>query len=89
MWKGENSYFGFETVTKEKIEEPVTNLDIRKAAKFNDIPTKEFGYLFFIYIATSINRYIAKGTFAHTFKRLKFNQNRKRQNSRKVGLQTH
>ena len=30
---------------------------------------KEFGYLFFIYIATIINRCIAEGTFVNAFKK--------------------
>ena len=66
-----NSSFVFETVTNEKIEKLVTNLNIRKAAQSNDIPTKlvkEFGYLFSKYIATSINRCIAEGTFVNVFK---------------------
>ena len=38
--EGANSSFGFETVTKEKLEKLVTNLNIRKAVQSNDIPTK-------------------------------------------------
>ena len=47
--QGANSSFVFETVTKEKIEKLITNLNIRKAVQSNDIPTKlvkESGYLF-------------------------------------------
>ena len=54
-----NSSFVFETVTKEKIEKLITNLNIRKDVQSNDIPTKlvkEFCYLFSKYIATSLNR---------------------------------
>ena len=60
-----NSSFAFETVTKEKTDKLITNLNIRKAVQSNDIPTtlvKEFGYLFSKYIATSINRCITGGT---------------------------
>ena len=38
--EGANSSFVFETVTKEKFEKLVTNLNIRKAVQSNDIPTK-------------------------------------------------
>ena len=68
--EGANSSFVFETVTKEKTEKLVTNLNIRKAVQSNDIPTKlikEFCYLFPKYIAASINSCIAEGTFANTF----------------------
>ena len=44
----------------------MTNLNIKKAFQSNDILTKlvkEFGYLIFKYIATSINKCIT-GTFA-------------------------
>ena len=50
----------------------VTNLNIRTAVQFNAISTKlvkEFGYLFSKYIATSINRCIAEGTFVNSFKK--------------------
>ena len=70
--EGTNSSFVFETVTKEKIEKLITNLNIRKAVQSNDIPTKlvkEFGYLFSKYIATSINRCITGGTFVNAFKK--------------------
>ena len=70
--QGANSSFVFETVTKEKIEKLITNLNIRKAVQSNDIPTKlvkEFGYLFSKYIATSINRCITGGTFVNAFKK--------------------
>ena len=70
--EGTNSSFVFETVTKEKIEKLIRNLNIRKAVQSNDIPTKlvkEFGYLFFKYIATSINRCITVGTFVNLFKK--------------------
>ena len=63
-----NSSFIFETVTKEKIEKLVTNLNIRKAVQSNDISTKlvkELGYLFSKYIVISINRCIAEGTFVN------------------------
>ena len=68
-----NSSFVFETVTNQKIEKLKnwTNLNIRKAVQSNDIPTKlvkEFGYLFSRYIAISINRCIAEGTFVNVFK---------------------
>ena len=71
--QGANSSFVFETVTKEKIEKLITNLNIRKAVQSNDIPTKlvkEFGYLFSEYIATSINRFITRGTFVNAFKKV-------------------
>ena len=70
--QGANSSFVFETVTKEKIEKLITNLNIRKAVQSNDIPTKlvkEFGYLFSKYIATSINRCITGGAFVNAFKK--------------------
>ena len=70
--QGTNSSFVFETVTKEKIEKLITNLNIKKAVQSNDIPTKlvkEFGYLFSTYIATSINRCITGGTFVTAFKK--------------------
>ena len=63
-----NSSFIFETVTKEKIEKLVTNLNIRKAVQSNDISAKlvkELGYLFSKYIVISINRCIAEGTFVN------------------------
>ena len=50
---------------KEKIGKLITNLNMRKAAQSNEIPTKlvkEFGYLFPKYIATSINICITGGT---------------------------
>ena len=59
--EGEKSSFVFETVTKEKIETLITNVNIRKAVQSNDIPTKlvkGFGYFFSKYIAPSINRCI-------------------------------
>ena len=62
------------TVTEEKIEKLVTNLYIRKAVQSNDIPTKlvkERGYLFSKYIARSINRCIAEGTFINAFRKAK------------------
>ena len=67
-----NSSFVFETVTKEKIEKLITNLNIRKAVQSNDILTKlvkEFSYLFSKYIASSINRCITGGTFVNAFKK--------------------
>ena len=71
--QGANSSFVFETVTKEKIEKLIKNLNIKKAVQSNDIPTKlvkEFGYLFSKYIATSINRCITTGdTFVSAFKK--------------------
>ena len=70
--QGANSYFVFETVTKEKIEKLITSLNIRKAVQSNDIPTKlvkEFGYLFSKYIATSISKCITEGTFVNAFKK--------------------
>ena len=63
-----NSSFIFETVTKEKIEKLVTNLNIRKAVQSNDISTKlvkELSYLFSKYIVISINRCITEGTFVN------------------------
>ena len=63
-----NSSFIFETVTKEKIQKLVTNLNIRKAVQSNDISTKlvkELGYLFSKYIVISINRCITEGTFVN------------------------
>ena len=75
--EGANSCFVSETVTKEKIEKLVTKLNIRKAIQSNDIPTKlvkEFGYLFSKYLATSINRCIAAGTFVNAFKKAKSDQ---------------
>ena len=67
--QGTNSSFVFETVTKEKIEKLIKNLNIKKAVQSNDIPptklVKEFGYLFSKYIATSINRCITGGTFVN------------------------
>ena len=73
--QGANSSFLFETVTKEKIEKLITNLNIRKVVQSNDIPTKlvkEFGYLFSKYIATSIKRCITGGTFVNAFKKTEF-----------------
>ena len=67
-----NSSFVFEIVIKEKIEKLVTNLNIRKTVQSNDIPiklVKDFGYLLSKYIATSINRCIAEGTFINAFKK--------------------
>ena len=63
--EGVNLSFVFETVTKEKIEKIVTNLNIRKAVQSIDIPTKlvkEFGNLFSKYLATSINKCRAEST---------------------------
>ena len=57
--EGANSSFVFETVTKQKIEKLITNLNIRKVAQSNDIPSKlvkEFGYLLSKYIVASSNR---------------------------------
>ena len=68
--QGANSSFVFETAIKEKIENLIANLNIRKAVQSNDIPTKlvkEFSYLFSKYIATSINRCITGGTFVNAF----------------------
>ena len=67
-----NSSFVFETVTKQKIEKLITNLNIRKAGQSNDIPTKlvkEFGYLFSKYIDASSNRCITGSTFVNAFKK--------------------
>ena len=64
--------FVFETVTKEKIEKVITNLNFRKAVQSNDMPTKlvkEFSYLFSKYIATSLNRCITGGTFVDAFQK--------------------
>ena len=72
IMEGANSFLVFETVTKEKIEKLIMNLNIRKAVQSNDIPTKlvkEFGYLFSEYIATSINRCITGGAFVNAFKK--------------------
>ena len=38
--EGANSSFVFEIITKEKIEKLITNLNIRKAVQYNDIPAK-------------------------------------------------
>ena len=65
--EGANSFFAFETLTKEKTEKLAANLNIRKAVHSNDIP-KGFGYLFSKYIATSLNRRTGEGTFINTFK---------------------
>ena len=48
-----NSTFVFKTVTKEKIEKLVKNLNMRKAVQSNDIlaKKKKFDYLFSKYIA--------------------------------------
>ena len=70
--EGANSSFVFKTVTKEKIEKLITNVNMRKAVQSNDIPTKlikGFDYLFSKYIATSINRYITRCTFVNAFKK--------------------
>ena len=67
-----NFSFVFETATKEKIEKLTTNLNFRKGVQSNDIPAKllkEFGYLFFKYITTSIKRCIIVGTFVNAFKK--------------------
>ena len=67
-----NSSFVFETVTKEKIEKLITNLNIRIAVQSYDIPTKlvkEVGNLFPKYIATSISRCLTGGTFVNAFKK--------------------
>ena len=70
--EGENSSFVFETVTKQKTDKIVTNLNIRKAVQSDDIPSKlvkEFGYFFPKYIATSISSCIAECTFVNAFKK--------------------
>ena len=70
--QGANSSFVFETVTKEKIEKLIKNLNIKKAVQSNDIPTelvKEFGCLFSKYIFTSINRCITGRSFVNAFKK--------------------
>ena len=70
--EGPSSSLVFETVTKEKIEKPITNSNIKKAVQSNDIPTKlvhEFGYLFSKNIATSINRCKTGSTFVNAFKK--------------------
>ena len=70
--QGANSSFVFETVTKEKIEKLIKNLNIKKAVQSNDIPTelvKEFDCLFSKYISTSINRCITGGSFVNAFKK--------------------
>ena len=36
--EGANSSFVFETITKEKIEKLIANLNIKKAVQSNDIP---------------------------------------------------
>ena len=67
-----NFSFVFETVTKEKIEKLITNLNFRKGVQSNDIPAKllkEFGYLFSKYITTSIKKCIIVGTFVNAFKK--------------------
>ena len=67
-----NASFVFETVTKEKIEKLITNLNIRKDIQSNDIPTKlvkEFGYLLSKYIDTSITRSITGGIFVNAVKK--------------------
>ena len=56
-----NSSFVFETVTTEKFEELITNLNIRNAV--------QSGYLFSRYTATTINRCITGGTFVNAFKK--------------------
>ena len=64
--EGTNSSFVFETVTEEKMEKPITNLNIRKVVESNDIHTKlleEYDYFFSKYIATSMlnsRRYFCK-----------------------------
>ena len=71
--EGTNSFFVFETFTKEKFERLITNLNIRKAVQSNDIPTKlvkELDYIFSKYTATSINRCITGGTFVNAFKKI-------------------
>ena len=65
--EGANSFFTFETLTKEKTEKLAANLNIRKAVHSNDI-RKGFGYLFSKYIATSLNRRTGEGAFINTFK---------------------
>ena len=70
--EGANSSFVFQTVTKEEIEKLVTNINVRKPVQSNAIPTKlvkEFAHIFSRYIATSINRCIAEGTFTNAFKK--------------------
>ena len=84
--QGANSSFVFETVTKEKIEKLITNLNIRKAVQSNDIPTKlvkEFGHLFSKYIATSINRRTTGGTFVNAFKKAEVRQSIKKTEQQK------
>ena len=64
--EGTNSSFVFETVTEEKMEKPITNLNIRKVVESNDIHTKlleEYDYFFSKYIAKSMlnsRRYFCK-----------------------------
>ena len=88
--EGANSSFVFESVTKEKIEKLITNLNIRKAVQSNNIPTKlvkGFGYIFSKYIATSINRCITGGTFVNEFKKAEVWPIYKK--DRRTELQTH
>ena len=69
-----NYSFASETVTKEKIEKLVANLNITKAVQSNHIPkklVKEFGHLFSKYIVTSINTWIAESTFVNAFQKTK------------------
>ena len=64
--EGTNSSFVFETVTEEKMEKPITNLNIRKVVQSNYIYTKllkEHDYFFSKYITTSMmysRRYFCK-----------------------------
>ena len=88
--EGTNSFFVFETFTKEQFERLITNLNTRKAVQSNDIPTKlvkELDYIFSKYTATSINRCIAGGTFVNAFKKAEVRPIYKK--NRKIELQTH
>ena len=61
-------------------------ISVIKTVQSNDIPAKlvkEFDYLFFKYIATSINRCIAEGTFVNAFKKAEVRQIYKKDGRRK------
>ena len=67
-----DSSFCSQTVTQEKPEELIRNLDSKKIVQSTDIPTKSVkkcGCLFSKYITTSISKCISEGIYVDTFKK--------------------
>ena len=85
--KGTYSLISFQTFTKENIVKLITNLDIKKAVQFMDIPTKlvkEFGCLFSSFIASNINKCINKILTWMLLKKPKFDQFRKKMEEQNI-----